>query len=293
VVDPTTDSATELNEDVVLTVAAGAGYAIGSPSSASGTISNDDTEVIVTLSPLTVTEGGAPNLVYTFTRNGVTTGSLTVNFSVGGTAAFGSDYSQTGANTFSASSGSVTISPGNPSSSITINPTTDAVLEGDETVTLTVTTGSGYNVGSPNATTGTITPDTPVIFTEEGNGNFAVAIDSVTFVRGPFRLTNEWNLTPSDRATRILLVTSNLGMTDANLATGILSMHVAGYGQIPLANIEHVGPITGVAGLNASYIIFKLPPNLGPNPNPGPNNLTLTIKMGSAESNQTILQILP
>jgi hypothetical protein len=241
-----------------------------------------------------VTESGATNLLFTFVRSGDTTTALSVNFSVGGTAVFGNDYTTTSAASFSFSStsGTVTIAAGSASATVNIDPAVDSELEGDETVTLTITTGTSYNVANPSSATGTITPDAPIVFTEEGNGSFAVAVDSVTFVRGPFRLTNEWNLTPSDRATRVILVTSPLAMTQADLATGILSIHFAGYGAIPLANIENVGPITGVVGLNASFIIVRLPADL-PNPMPGPNNLTLTVKMGSATSNATILSITP
>ncbi|MFZ0749285.1 MAG: Calx-beta domain-containing protein, partial [Pyrinomonadaceae bacterium] len=290
-VDPASDSTVEPDETVILTLTADASYTIGSPGAATGTITNDDTDVIVTLSPTSVTESDTPNLVYTFTRTGVTTGALTVNFSVAGTATLNTDYSQTGATTFDSSAGTVTLSAGSSSAAVTLDPTPDATLEGDENVTLTVTSGSGYNVGSPSSTQGTITPDAPLVFTEEGNGSFAVAIDSVTFVKGPFKLTNEWNLTPSDRATRVILITSNLGMTQADLATGILTVSIAGYGTLP---IENVGPITGVAGLSASFIIVRLPGELQTlNPSPGPNNLTLTVKMGSATSNATILSITP
>ena len=222
---------------------------------------------------------------------------MIVNFSVGGTAVFGNDYTTTSVASFSFSStsGTVTIAAGSASATLNIDPAVDSELEGDETVTLTVTSGPGYNVpNNPGTTqaTGTITPDAPIVFTEEGNGNFAVAIDSVTFVRGPFRLTNEWNLTPSDRATRVILITSPLGMTQADLATpNLLSVHIAGFGTLP---IENVGAITGVTGLSASYIVVRLPAELSTlNPSPGPNNLTLTVKMGSAESNATILKIAP
>ena len=95
----------EADETVVLTVTSGTGYNVGSPSSATGTIVNDDTVVTVAVSPLSVAEGGS-NLVYTFTRTGVTTSSLTVNFSIGGSASFGSDYTQTGATTFTPPTGS-------------------------------------------------------------------------------------------------------------------------------------------------------------------------------------------
>jgi hypothetical protein len=170
------------------------------------------------------------------------------------------------------------------------------LLEGDETVSFFVTSGPGYNVPhGANQASGTITPDTPIIFVEEGTElnpiPIAIAIDSVTFVRGPFTLTNDWNLTPSDRARRVILITSNLGMTQADLLTnpGILEVRIAGYPNgVP---VENVGTIPG---LNASYIIVRLPAELSTlNPSPGPNNLTLTVRMGSASSNATLISITP
>ena len=158
-IDPVADSTVEPDETAILTVTSGTGYNVGSPSAATGTITTDDTSVSVAVSPSSVTEDGATNLVYTFTRTGVTTGALTVNFSVGGTATFNSDYTQTGAATFGASSGTVTIGAGNTAATVTIDPTADATFEADETVILTVTTGTGYNVGSPSVASGTITND--------------------------------------------------------------------------------------------------------------------------------------
>ncbi len=62
-----------------------------------GTILNDDTEVSLAVAPASMAEDAPGGLVYTFTRVGMTSGALTVNFNVGGTAAFGSDYAQSGA----------------------------------------------------------------------------------------------------------------------------------------------------------------------------------------------------
>ncbi len=158
-VDSAADSTVESDETVILTATAGSGYNVASPAAATGTITNDDTDVTVAVAPSSVTEDGASNLVYTFTRNGVTTGALTVNFSVTGTAAFTTDYTQSGAATFSASAGTVTLGAGNSTAAVTVDAASDVVTEGDETVALTVVAGSGYNVGSPAAATGTITND--------------------------------------------------------------------------------------------------------------------------------------
>ncbi|MBK6283203.1 MAG: hypothetical protein IPF54_11605 [Draconibacterium sp.] len=59
-----------------------------------------DPTVSVAASPSAVLEDGATNLVYTFTLSSTATSNVTVNFSVGGTAAFSTDYAQTGATTF-------------------------------------------------------------------------------------------------------------------------------------------------------------------------------------------------
>jgi hypothetical protein len=180
---------------VDITLTSGAGYNVGSPSSASGTITNDDTDVSITVSPGSVAEDGATNLVYTFTRAGVTSTPLTVNFSVGGSAAFGvspNDYTQSGATTFSGSSGTVTFGAGNATASVTINPETDTVIEPDETVTLTLTSGADYNVSSPSSATGTITNDdadvsvavAPAAVAEDGATNLVYTFTRSGFTAG-------------------------------------------------------------------------------------------------------------
>lgn|GEM_PF-2901146 len=116
-----------------------------------------DVSVALT-SASSVPEDGASNLVYQFTRT-ITTGSLSVNFSVSGSATFSTDYMQSGAATFTASSGTVTFPDGEPTVKVTVDPTPDTSPEGDEKVILKVTSGSGYNVGSPNTATGTIQDD--------------------------------------------------------------------------------------------------------------------------------------
>ncbi|MEK6335643.1 MAG: Calx-beta domain-containing protein [Acidobacteriota bacterium] len=158
-IDPSADLTVEPDETVVLTVTSGIGYNVGSPASATGTITNDDTDVTVAVSPGSVAEDGATNLVYTFTRNSLSAGALTVNFSVGGSAGFPGDYSQSGAATYSSSAGTVTFGAASFTATVTIDPSADSTVELDETVDITLTSGAGYNVGSPSAASGTITND--------------------------------------------------------------------------------------------------------------------------------------
>jgi Bacterial Ig domain/Calx-beta domain len=165
-VNPEADSKVEPDETVDLTITAGSGYTIGTPASASGTITNDDTDVSVAVSPASVAEDGATNLVYTFTRNGVTGSALVVNFTVGGTATFGpspNDYTQTGATTFAPPAGTVTFAPGSSTATVTVDPEADTTAEADETVSITLAAGAGYNVITPSSATGTILNDDTIV----------------------------------------------------------------------------------------------------------------------------------
>jgi subtilisin-like proprotein convertase family protein len=99
------------------------------------------------------------NLVYTFTRTGVTSNALTVNYTVGGTATFNSDYTQSGAANFTPTTGSIILAAGSASKTLIIDPNADTSIENDETVALTLASGTGYRVGTTTAVTGTILND--------------------------------------------------------------------------------------------------------------------------------------
>ena len=76
--------------------------------------------------------------------------SLTVNYNVNGSAEAGADYGNLG--------GTATIAPGESSTSITVTPVDDDIVEDEETVviTLTGTNNAAVSVGSPNTATVTI-----------------------------------------------------------------------------------------------------------------------------------------
>jgi hypothetical protein len=112
--------------------------------------------VNVSVSPAGTTEDGTANIVFTFTRVLDIANALTVNFSVGGSAIFGDDYSVTGAKTFSGMSGSVTFAAGSATATVVIDPTADTKVELDENVTLTVLAGTGYELGSNTSATSSI-----------------------------------------------------------------------------------------------------------------------------------------
>jgi len=152
VIDPIADTTVEADETVIITVAAGSGYTVGSPSSATGTILNDDVpSVSIAVSPTSVVEDSGNALVYTFTLDRPNPSALPVNFTVGGTAVNGTDYA-TIASPLSIPAGATT-------GTITVTPLADTTIEADKTVVLSLAAGTGYAVGAPAAATGTIVDD--------------------------------------------------------------------------------------------------------------------------------------
>ena len=155
------DTAVEGDESFTVALANPTGSTLdGAASSAVGTIVNDDLPVITLgVSPAGVAEDGPANLVYTFTRTGPTSSALSVNYSVGGTATFNSDYTQSGAGSFTSSAGSITFGVGASSAVLTVDPSADASVESDETVAIALGSGTGYSVGTAGAVVGTIVND--------------------------------------------------------------------------------------------------------------------------------------
>lgn len=88
-------------------------------------------------------ESGSDSGAFLIVRYPLQPGSIQVFFSLGGSAKPGSDYSAISTN--------MTLTSGETSALVTINPINDSVAEGTEKVTLTILPSSGYQVG-PSST---------------------------------------------------------------------------------------------------------------------------------------------
>jgi len=121
----------------------------------------------------------------------------------------------------------------------------------------------------------------PIIYAEEGTNN-AATVDSVTFVRGPFRKTNPNNFSV-DQRTRLILLTSNLGLAQSDLADPAVLVVEAGGVNLP---VENVGTIS-IPGLGTSYIVVRLPDNV-------PTGvIEVRVKLRGAASDPRLLNISP
>ncbi|MDE2445706.1 MAG: hypothetical protein KGO94_05980 [Alphaproteobacteria bacterium] len=103
-----------------------------------------DNDALVTIANgVTGNEAGPTSATFTVTQSGVSTTATTVSYSVSGTATSGLD--------FTAPSGSVTIPAGSTTATITIPVIDDAVVEGNETLIVTLT-GISSGLGTLGAT---------------------------------------------------------------------------------------------------------------------------------------------
>ncbi len=145
------DTTVEPDEEFTVTLSSPTNATI-TTGTAAGTITNDDLpSITLAVSPTSVTEDGTSNLVYTFTRTGYITNTLAVNYTIGGTATNGTDYGTIGT--------SVNFAANSSTATVTVDPTSDTTVESDETVSLTLASGTGYTIGTTSAVTGTITND--------------------------------------------------------------------------------------------------------------------------------------
>jgi subtilisin family serine protease/subtilisin-like proprotein convertase family protein/ribosomal protein L28 len=174
------DTTVEPNENFTVTLSNPTNGATITTATAVGTIQNDDGGTSVTLASnySGVSEDGVANLIYTFTRSGPTTSTLAVNFSVAGTAN-AADY--TGATPGTAT---ITFAAGSSTASLTINPTADTVKEPNETVSLTITSGSGYTIGTTAPVITTIINDDGVINQQGTTGNDVVEAGTTRTLSG-------------------------------------------------------------------------------------------------------------
>ncbi len=181
------DTLIEGTETATLTVTSGTGYTIGTGNSATVNIADNDFPVITVAATdadaAETATGVTPNPgAFTLTRTGPTTSALTVNIQMSGTATNGTDYSNIAT--------TATFAAGSAIAVVNLNVIDDTSIEGTETATLTVTSGTGYTIGTGNSATVNIADnDFPVITVAATDADAAETATGVTPNPGAFTLT--------------------------------------------------------------------------------------------------------
>ena len=140
------DTSDEPNGSVTATLQSGSGYTVGSPSSATVAVSDDDLPPpLVSISGGNgITEGGSAT--FTITVSPAPTSPITVNVGVSQSGDFGA-------------SGASTVTLSGTTATYTITTTDDTTDEPNGSVTATLKSGQGYAVGSPSSATVTVSDD--------------------------------------------------------------------------------------------------------------------------------------
>jgi hypothetical protein len=175
------DLIVEGNETVIVTlntVTTGVSTTIGTPASATNTITSNDAATVSIATTTNGNETGPVAGVMTVTQTAVSATNTVIAYSVAGTATSGSDYT--------ALSGTVTIPAGATTANISIPVINDILVEGNETVIVTLTsiTSGLATLGTPVAATNTIADnDAPVVtIANTTNGNEAGPVNGVMTV---------------------------------------------------------------------------------------------------------------
>jgi hypothetical protein len=107
--------------------------------------------VTITASDASAGEAASNTGTYTITRTGSISAALTISVATSGSAVSGSDYTALPA--------SVTIPAGSASTTLTLTPVNDSMVESTESATLSISASAAYTVGSPASATVTIADD--------------------------------------------------------------------------------------------------------------------------------------
>jgi Ca2+-binding RTX toxin-like protein len=172
----TGDQAVEANETFTLTLSApSTGTVIGTGTTTT-TIQNDDVAVpgpsLAMSGPVSLLEGsnGGTAFTFTVTRSGDVSGASSASWAVAGTGTSAADAADFGG---TLPRGTVTFAAGETSKTITVSVTADAVVEGDETFTVTLSSPSAGTTITTGTSTGTIRND------DVAGGNTPTAGDDV------------------------------------------------------------------------------------------------------------------
>lgn len=206
------------------------------------------TVVSVIASTPPANEQGPVNGVFTVTRSGDASLALTVNYTVGGTATSGSDYT--------ALPGSVTFAVGAASTNITVVPIDDGEAEFTETVILTLGSSPNYGLGASVATVSILDNEVAELTISATRSNL---LESFSGGRAVFQLDRK-GLLASVLAANLTYAGNAVRGTDFNgPLTVALPANVAStnFNLTPLNDLIHEGPETVIVTVTAGegYVV--------------------------------------
>jgi len=125
----------------------------------------------------------------------------------------------------------------------------------------------------------------PTLFMDEANPTYAAAVDSVTFTRGPFPLTNNLNFS-ADHRTRVMLFVTNFDLLPGEDFHGVVVAHLNQQGNDYILPVEYVGKVPGFDSLTA--IVVRLDEQVI-----ATGDLTISLTLRGVTTNTAIIKTKP
>ncbi|MBE7490830.1 MAG: hypothetical protein HS108_03560 [Planctomycetes bacterium] len=237
---PIDDSTVEPVETAILTIQTGTNYNVGTPDNATLNITSDDVPSLSVAFTGSPSEAGPTTGTYTITASTNVLSDTTINFTMSGTAAVasGTDYnlSSTATLTYTTGpTGTIVMTTGTNTVTITLTPVDDAAVEGTETAILTLNTGTGYTVGAPSSATANIA-DNDSVSMSAGAGSDPSEAGPLT---STFTITASQNVPTNTTINFQMSGTATFGTTGQDYtlssgATGFTFSTVTGAGSLQM-----------------------------------------------------------
>ncbi len=225
------DTAIEANETFSVNLSNPANATIAGSGSATGTITDDDRPTITITAPAATGEGNSGNTaaVFTVTLSAPSGNTVTVDYATAnGSAVAPADYTAT--------SGTVTFSPGEVSKQITVQVKGDTIDEANETYSVNLSNPTNATLAGSGFATGTITDDdaTPTLSinnvtqveTNSGTTNFVFTVTlsaaSGLPVTVDFATANGTAIAPGDYLSTSGTLTFNPGVTTQTVTVQVV-----------------------------------------------------------------------
>lgn len=264
------DNIAEASETVEVSIRSGSTYSVGAVSAAILTITNGDVDPnrsiisLRTISQTSIAESIGSNFQFSIERT-VTANSLTVQFTLSGSATINTDYTVSGANVVGGNRFSVTFAAGASTVAVSLIIVNDAIEEKDESILVGIQSSSSYSIGAPSSITFTIrnddsnsvpptvtlgvvyvTPGTPSFRFNITNTQGSTALFSFTFVLFSTDLTinTDFDLVTRSGITSLTPLASNRRNTDSRFQVTVDLALGPGQGFVYVIDVNNKVPAT-------------------------------------------------
>ncbi|HEY6806376.1 MAG TPA: Calx-beta domain-containing protein [Pyrinomonadaceae bacterium] len=241
-----------------------------------GTITNDDSQPTISINDTSVNEGdtGSTTATLTVSLSNASSQTVSVNYATANdTAVAGVDYVTT--------TGTLNITPGQTSATINVPVIPDLLNEDSVAFKMNLATPVNGTISDNLGIVSIFDDDAPVLFTFE-NSQRGIALDSVFFLRDPFRVTNP-NYFGADQRTRIILFPMNLKLSQGLTVTAE---------AVDAQQVHHNMTVESVTALDTfpgfAQVVVRLPDGIT---NAG--DLQITITARGKTSNAVTVSVLP